>query len=82
MAISAFALGILERDGLAACLGWITAAGSLLLLAAISSAIVAGIAAFFNQLWLLFRVLEHRAQRWTRFCGNTMRRKKSESIGR
>jgi hypothetical protein len=53
MAISAFALGILERDGLAACLGWITAAGSLLVLAAISSAIVAGITAFFNQLWLL-----------------------------
>jgi hypothetical protein len=26
---------------------------------------------------------EHRAQRWTRFCGNTMRHdKKCESIGR
>jgi hypothetical protein len=54
LAISAFALGILERDGVAALLGWVTTAGSLLILAAISSAIVAGISAFFNQLWLLF----------------------------
>jgi len=54
LAISAFALGVLERDGLAVILGWLTAAGSLLILAAISSAIVAGISAFFNQLWLLF----------------------------
>jgi hypothetical protein len=54
LAISAFALGILERDGLAALFGWATAAGSVLILAAISSAIVAGITAFLNQLWLLF----------------------------
>lgn len=54
LAISAFALAILERDGVAALLGWVMAAGSLLILFAISSAIVAGVTAFFNQLWLLF----------------------------
>jgi hypothetical protein len=54
LAISAFALGILERDGLAVLVGWLTGAGSLVILAAISSAIVAGITAFFDQLWLLF----------------------------
>lgn len=56
LAISIFALGILERDGIAAIFGWIAAAGSLLILAAVSSAIVAGITAFFNELRLLFQV--------------------------
>jgi hypothetical protein len=52
-AIAAFALGILERDGVATVVGWLTAVGSLLLLAAISSAILAGIRAFLDQLWFL-----------------------------
>jgi hypothetical protein len=52
-AISAFALGILERDGLAILVGWFATIGSLLILAAISSAIVAGISAFFAHLWVL-----------------------------
>jgi len=54
LAISVFALAILERDGVAALLGWIATVGSAVILAAISSAIVAGVTAFFNQLWLLF----------------------------
>ncbi|MFC4170564.1 exopolysaccharide biosynthesis protein [Microvirga sp. GCM10011540] len=52
-AIAAFALGILERDGLATLVGWLSAIGSLLILAAISSAIIAGINAFLNQLWVI-----------------------------
>ena len=52
-AISAFALGIVERDGLATVVGWVTTLGSLLILAAISSAIVAGVNAFFEHLWLI-----------------------------
>jgi hypothetical protein len=51
-AMCAFALGILERDGFATLVGWSAAAGSLLLLATISSAIVAGLNAFFAH-WLL-----------------------------
>jgi hypothetical protein len=51
-AISAFALGILERDGLAILVGWFATIGSLLILAAISSAIVAGISAFFAHFWV------------------------------
>ncbi|MEZ0172283.1 exopolysaccharide biosynthesis protein [Microvirga sp. TS319] len=50
-AITAFALGILERDGLATLVGWLAAVGSLLILAAISSAIVAGVKAFLDHLW-------------------------------
>ncbi|WP_414472157.1 exopolysaccharide biosynthesis protein [Microvirga sp. M2] len=50
-AITAFALGILERDGLATLVGWLAAVGSLLILAAISSAIVAGVTAFLDHLW-------------------------------
>jgi hypothetical protein len=53
VAISAFALGILERDGLATLVGWLASVGSLLILAAISSAIIAGINAFLDQLWVL-----------------------------
>jgi hypothetical protein len=52
-AISAFALGILERDGLAALLGWLITIGSLLILAAVSSAIIAAIDAFLTHLWVL-----------------------------
>jgi hypothetical protein len=52
-AIAAFALGILERDGLATLVGWLAAIGSLLILAAISSAIIAGINAFLDQLWVI-----------------------------
>jgi len=51
-AIAAFALGILERDGVATIFGWFATLGSILILAAISSAIVAGIRAFFDQLWV------------------------------
>jgi hypothetical protein len=53
VAIAAFALGILERDGLATLVGWLAAIGSLLILAAISSAIIAGINAFLDQLWVI-----------------------------
>jgi len=52
-AIAAFALGILERDGLATLVGWLSAIGSLLILAGISSAIIAGIKAFLDQLWVI-----------------------------
>jgi len=52
-AIAAFALGILERDGLATLIGWAATIGSLLILAAISSAIIAGINAFLDQLWII-----------------------------
>jgi len=52
-AISAFALGILERDGLATLIGCLATIGSLLILAAISSAIVAGINAYLTHLWVL-----------------------------
>ncbi|ANY77369.1 exopolysaccharide biosynthesis protein [Microvirga ossetica] len=52
-AIAAFALGILERDGFATIIGWLATIGSVLILAAISSAIIAGIRAFLEQLWVL-----------------------------
>jgi hypothetical protein len=52
-AIAAFALGILERDGLATLVGWFGTIGSILILAAVSSAIVAGIDAFLTHLWVL-----------------------------
>jgi len=52
-AIAAFALGILERDGLATLIGWFGTIGSILILAAVSSAIVAGIDAFLTHLWVL-----------------------------
>jgi hypothetical protein len=52
-AIAAFALGILERDGMATIIGWLATIGSVLILAAISSAIIAGIRAFLDQLWVL-----------------------------
>jgi hypothetical protein len=52
-AIAAFSLGILERDGLATIIGWLATLGSVLILAAISSAIIAGIRAFLDQLWVV-----------------------------
>jgi hypothetical protein len=52
-AIAAFALGILERDGLVTVVGWLATIGSVLILAAVSSAVVAGIRAFLEQLWVL-----------------------------
>jgi hypothetical protein len=52
-AIAAFALGILERDGLATLVGWFGTIGSILILAAVSSAIVAGIDAFLTHPWVL-----------------------------
>jgi hypothetical protein len=52
-AIAAFALGILERDGLATVVGWLATIGSILILVAVSSAIVAGVRAFLDQLWVL-----------------------------
>ncbi|MBB3019461.1 hypothetical protein FHR70_002526 [Microvirga lupini] len=51
-AIAAFALGILERDGLATLVGWFGTIGSVLILAAVSSALVAGIRAFIDQPWV------------------------------
>jgi hypothetical protein len=53
LAIAAFSLGILERDGMATIIGWIATVGSILILAAISSAIIAGIRAFLDQLWII-----------------------------
>jgi hypothetical protein len=53
IAISLFSLGILERDGLAVSLGWLAVLGSGLILAAVSSAIIAAIEAFFDHLWVL-----------------------------
>jgi hypothetical protein len=52
-AIEAFSPGILERDGVATIIDWLAAVGSILILAAISSVIVAGIRAFLDQLWVL-----------------------------
>jgi hypothetical protein len=52
-AIAAFALGILERDGVATVVGWLGTVGSLLILAAVSSAIIAGLNAFLDQLWVI-----------------------------
>lgn len=52
-AIAAFALGVMERDGLATVAGWLAAAGTLLILAAVSSALIAGIQAFLDQLLVL-----------------------------
>ena len=52
-AIAAFSLGILERDGVATIIGWLATVGSILILAAISSAIIAGVRAFLDQLWVV-----------------------------
>jgi hypothetical protein len=40
--IAAFALAIVERDGVLALVGWLATAGSALLMAAVSTAVVAG----------------------------------------
>ena len=52
-AIAAFALGILERDGMATLVGWLGTIGSVLVLAAVSSAIIAGVRTFLDQSWVL-----------------------------
>ncbi|WP_404294635.1 exopolysaccharide biosynthesis protein (plasmid) [Microvirga sp. RSM25] len=52
-AIAAFALGLLERDGLATLVGWFGTIGSVLILAAVSSALIAGVRAFIDQPWVL-----------------------------
>jgi hypothetical protein len=52
-AIAAFSLGILDRDGVATIIGWFATLGSVLILAAISSAIIAGIRAFLDQFWVV-----------------------------
>jgi negative regulator of sigma E activity len=40
---------------MATVLGWLAAIGSVLILAAISLAIIAGVRAFLDQLWVLIR---------------------------
>lgn len=52
-AISAFAVGLMERDGLAIAVGWLGKAASLAILAAISTALVAAALAFMTHLWPL-----------------------------
>lgn len=54
LAIAAFAIGAAERDGLAAIVGWIAAAVSVLVLAVLSKAIIAAIVAFFVTLSNMF----------------------------
>lgn len=54
LAIAAFAIGAAERDGLAAIVGWIAAAVSVLVLAVLSKAIIAAIVAFFVTLANMF----------------------------
>jgi hypothetical protein len=49
-AIAAFAIGAAERDGLAAIVGWVSAAVSLVVLAVLSRAIIAAVMAFFGTL--------------------------------
>lgn len=53
-AIAAFAIGAAERDGLAAIIGWIAAALSVLVLAVLSKAIIAAVVAFFATLIGMF----------------------------
>ncbi|HEY9233713.1 MAG TPA: exopolysaccharide biosynthesis protein [Phenylobacterium sp.] len=53
-AIAAFAIGGAERDGVAALIGWVTAALSILVLAVLSKAILAAILAFFATLAGMF----------------------------
>ncbi len=50
-AISAFAIGLMERDGIAVAVGWLGKLASLAVLAAISTALVAAAVAFFTHLW-------------------------------
>lgn len=50
-AIACLALGLAERDGLAVLLGYVLGAASVAVLAAVSSALYAGVVAFFNALF-------------------------------
>lgn len=54
LAIAAFAIGAAERDGLAAIIGWISTGLSVLVLALLSKAIYAAVAAFFATLIGMF----------------------------
>lgn len=53
-AIAAFAIGAAERDGVAAIIGWIAAALSIVVLAILSKAILAAVVAFFVTLVGMF----------------------------
>jgi len=53
-AIAAFAIGAAERDGVAAFIGWLSAAISLIVLAVLSRAILAAVLAFFATLAAMF----------------------------
>jgi len=55
LAIAALGLGIVEKDGLLALIGWLTAVASLLVLAFVSKAIWAGTVAFFQVLLAPFQ---------------------------
>ncbi|WP_211230308.1 exopolysaccharide biosynthesis protein [Inquilinus limosus] len=50
LAISAFAIGLIERDGIAVSVGWAAATGALALLAAVSAALWAALRAFLETL--------------------------------
>lgn len=53
-AVAAFAIGTAERDGIAAIIGWVSAALSLFVLAILSKAIIAAVLAFFTTLIGMF----------------------------
>lgn len=53
-AIAAFAIGAAERDGIAAMVGWVAAVLSIVVLAGLSKAIVAGVVAFVTTLMGMF----------------------------
>lgn len=50
LAISAFAIGLVERDGIAVSAGWAVSAGALAILAAVSAALWAALRAFLQTL--------------------------------
>ena len=50
-AIACLALGLAERDGLAVIVGYVLSAASVVILAAVSSALYAGVVAFFQALF-------------------------------
>ena len=50
-AIACLALGLAERDGLAVIVGYVLSAASVAILAAVSSALYAGVVAFFHALF-------------------------------
>jgi hypothetical protein len=50
LAISAFAIGLVERDGIAVSVGWAVSAGALAILVAVSAALWAALRAFLETL--------------------------------